>query len=43
LKVIARNLLRSRLHPVVGFGFAALFVLKGFKYLSGTASPLGYN
>jgi len=43
LKVMVRNLGRSGFHPVAVWGFLSLFVIKGFKYLSGTASPLGYN
>lgn len=43
LWVMARNLGSLRDLPVCLVGFAALFVTKGYKYLTCSASSIGYN
>jgi len=43
LQVLVKNLWRSRFHPAFIKGSITLFFVKGVKYLTGKASPLGYN
>jgi len=43
LRIIFRNLLRWPYLPAFVCGTAALFLSKGFKYLTRSASPHGYN
>lgn len=42
-RVLMHNLWRSHFHLAYIRGVAALFLFKGMKYLSGRASPLGFN
>ena len=43
LKVISKNLWAGRFNPLIIAGILTLFIVKSFKYLTGRASPLGFN